>query len=81
MTNPIPQEVGEGSLQANSGLLDAFSKHRAFNHQIYSSLAQDASTVDVAKRIALCSHQLLVEVQEHSEGPPTAHLRLSLIHI
>lgn len=75
MTNPGRAEVGKGSLQADSGLLDGFSKHRQYNHQIYSSLAQDMSTVDVAKRIALCSHQLLVEVQEHSDGPATAHLR------
>ena len=75
MTNPSSKGVGKGSLQADSGLLESFSKHRQFNHQISSSLAQDMSTVDVAKRIALCSHQLLVEVQEHSQGPATAHLR------
>ena len=75
MTHPLEHGAGEASLQADSGLLEGFSKHRRYNHQISSSLAQDMSTVDVAKRIALCSHQLLVEVQEHSEGPPTAHLR------
>ena len=75
MTNPSSRAVGKGSLQADSGLLERFSKHRQYNHQISSSLARDMSTVEVAKRIALCSHQLLVEVQEHSLGPTTAHLR------
>lgn len=75
MTNTRAVRGSKGSLQGNSGLLETFNQHRSFNHQISSSLAQDMSTVDVAKRIALCSHQLLVEVQEHSEGPPTAHLR------
>ena len=78
MTNPGKQRVGEGSLQADSGLLEDFSKHRKFNHQISQSLMRDHSTDDVGRRIANCGHQILIEVQEHSERPATAHLRASL---
>jgi len=75
MTNHTHSVVGEGSLHADSGLLENFSKHRRFNTPIATSLAQDHSTVDVARRIANCSHQILVEVQEKAEGPPEAVLR------
>ena len=75
MPNPSSQRVGEGSLQADSGLLATFNQHRQYNHQISQSLVRDFSTVDVGRRIANCSHQILVEVQEHSEGPPEALLR------
>jgi len=75
MTNPSSRRVGEGSLQADSGLLETFSKHRAFNDQISQSLVADHSTVDIGRKIANCSTALLLEVAEHAEGPATAHLR------
>ena len=75
MTHPLEHGAGEASLHSHSGLLEGFSKHRQYNHQISSSLVQDFSTIDVGRRIANCSHLILAEIQEHSEGPPTAHLR------
>ena len=75
MTHPSEKRAGKASLQGHSDLLEGFSKHRAFNHQISQSLVQDFSTVDVGRRIANCSHHILAEIQEHSEGPPTALLR------
>ena len=75
MTNTRANRGSKGSLQGHSGLLETFNQHRSFNDQISSSLVMDHSTVDVGKRIANCSRALLVEVAEHEEGPPTAHLR------
>ena len=78
MTHPFEHGAGKASLQADSGLLEGFSKHRQYNHQISQSLMRDHSTDDVGRRIANCSHQILIEVQEHTERPPTAHLRASM---
>ena len=75
MSNHTIRSGHQAPSQGHSDLLAGFSKHRQFNDQISQSLVRDHSTVDIGRKIANCSTALLLEVAEHAEGPPTAHLR------
>lgn len=67
---PTPCGVA-ASPYTHSDVLGPYSKHRAYNTPVCSSLAMDSETLDIAKAIGNCCTSIGVEVP--IEGPQTGH--------
>ena len=68
-------KAGQAPPQANFGLLEGFSQHRAFNSPIARQLMLDADTRDIGRRIANCAHTIKADVLLHPELPPETNLK------
>ena len=68
-------EAGTALQQANHGLLDRFSRARAFNNPISRQLMLDAETRDIGRKIANCALTLKADVLLHEDFEPEVNLK------